>query len=461
VIDLTAKVYSAWVAQYTRTVKGQNRDPTVSVQIMLLTCYLVSDRAHDRAPDKASDKVSCKPLTGVLSRWCACLLLMLGALHSAVGLGHEVPDRVQLRLFLQVENGALVVLLRMPLEALRDIDFPQQGQGYLNIEQSESALDEAINLWLIDEIQLFQSGRPLPRGQLQRAKISLPADRSFQSYATALNHMKAAPLTNDTLIYWRQALVDVQLQYVLNDSAGDFAWDANLDHLGQQTQSLLTFTSAAGEARLFEYEGNSGRLALDPNWYQVIPGFIDRGMTHLLTGIDHILFLLCLVLPVRRLWPLIGIVTAFTLGHSITLLSAALGWVPNWIWFPALVEASIAASILYVALENILSIRTNHRWLIALGFGLIHGYGFSFQLQEALQLAGSHLVVALLAFNLGVEIGQVILLLGMLLSLWLALKVVSRPQWLVIVVSALVAHSAWHWLLARGTILAAYFPGGW
>lgn len=394
------------------------------------------------------------PMT-VINRSLGFCLLLFACFASA----HEVPERVQLRLYLKVEGDALVLLLRAPLEAMRDVDIPQVGPGYVDLARLAPVLDEAVQLWLVDDIGISQQGAKLGRGELQRARISLPGDRAFFAYKTALQHLAAPPLAANTLVFWRQAMVDVELRFALQDGPRTFEIEPALAHLGQRTQSVLTFIDASGAEHLFEYEANPGVLVLDPHWYQVIPGFVGQGMQHLLSGLDHILFLLCLVLPVRRFWRLVAVVTAFTLGHSITLLSAAFGLVPDQIWFPALVEVLIAATIFYVALENILARQVNQRWLLAFIFGLIHGYGFSFQLQESLQLAGSHLVVALLAFNLGVELGQVLLLGVIMLLLLLALRVVSRPQWLVIVVSALVAHSAWHWLTERGGHLVQYLPG--
>src|SRR5581483_8925750 len=113
----------------------------------------------------------------------------------------------------------------------------------------------------------------------------------------------------------------------------------------------------------------------------------------------------------RRLRALIPIVTAFTLAHSITLIASAYDFAPGALWFPPLVETLIAASIVYMALENIAGAGNAHRrWMIAFGFGLVHGFGFSFALRETLQFAGSHLLASLLSFNLGVELGQLFVL---------------------------------------------------
>src|SRR5215467_4578883 len=140
--------------------------------------------------------------------------------------------------------------------------------------------------------------------------------------------------------------------------------------------------------------------------------FIAIGFQHILEGTDHLLFLLCLVIPFRRFRALIPVVTAFTAAHSITLIASAYGLAPNTGWFPPLIETLIAASIVYMALENIVGGATVHRrWMIAFGFGLVHGFGFSFALRETLQFAGSHLLASLLSFNIGVELGQLLVLL--------------------------------------------------
>src|SRR4029453_9951791 len=104
--------------------------------------------------------------------------------------------------------------------------------------------------------------------------------------------------------------------------------------------------------------------------------FVVSGFWHILEGNDHLLFLCCLVIPFRRLRPLIVIVTAFTVGHSISLIAAAFGFVPDGLWFPPLVETMIAITILYMALENIFYAATgklagdiSRRWIIAFAFG--------------------------------------------------------------------------------------------
>src|SRR5262249_11702152 len=139
--------------------------------------------------------------------------------------------------------------------------------------------------------------------------------------------------------------------------------------------------------------------------------FVRLGFAHILDGTDHLLFLFCLVIPFRRFRPLVVVVTAFTAAHSMTLIASASGLVPDAPLFAPPLQTVIRASILYMALENIAGLQSiQRRWMMAFGFGLVHGFGFSFALRETLQFAGSHLLTSLLAFNVGVEIGQLFVL---------------------------------------------------
>src|SRR5204863_893242 len=162
--------------------------------------------------------------------------------------------------------------------------------------------------------------------------------------------------------------------------------------------------------------------------------------------IDHLLFLFCLVIPFRRFRALIPVVTSFTVAHSITLIASAYNLGPDALWFPPLVETLIAASIVYMALENIVGATSvQRRWIIAFGFGLVHGFGFSFALRQTLQFAGSHLLTSLLSFNLGVELGQILVLLLMIPALEILFKRVVAERMGTIILQAIVAHTAWHW----------------
>jgi hypothetical protein len=198
--------------------------------------------------------------------------------------------------------------------------------------------------------------------------------------------------------------------------------------------------------------GDSGPIALNPAWYHAASGFVVLGIEHILSGIDHLLFLFCLIIPFRRLRGLIPVITAFTLAHSVTLIGSAYHLAPRGAWFPPFVETAIACSIVYMALENIVGADLRRRWLITGLFGLVHGFGFSYALGQQLQFAGSHLLVSLFSFNVGIEIGQLFVLALMLPALALFRRVMPERMG-VIILSALVAHTGWHWMTERWEVL--------
>jgi hypothetical protein len=141
------------------------------------------------------------------------------------------------------------------------------------------------------------------------------------------------------------------------------------------------------------------------------------------------------------------------LGHSITLIGTAYGLAPAGRWFPPFVETLIALSIVYMALENIVGASLRRRWIIAGLFGLVHGFGFADTLSEQLQFAGSNLLISLLSFNIGIEIGQLAVLCAFVPALALLFRGAMSGRMGIIVVSAIVAHTAWHWMLDRADIL--------
>ena len=172
--------------------------------------------------------------------------------------------------------------------------------------------------------------------------------------------------------------------------------------------------------------------------------FLGLGVEHIFLGYDHILFLLALIVVASRLGTLVKIVTAFTVGHSVTLILAALEWVS----LPSrLVESGIALSIAWVAAENLWLRRADHRWILTFLFGFVHGFGFANVLRD-LGLPSRGLVSSLLAFNAGVEVGQLaIVALLFPLILWSA----RRPTHIRVVqgVSAVILLFGIGWLVER------------
>jgi HupE / UreJ protein len=371
---------------------------------------------------------------------------------------HEIPNEVTVQTFLRPEGQSLVFLVRAPLKAMRDVDIPLLPNGFLDLTKVGPTLEDAAMLWIGDFVELYEDGRPLGKPKVAAARVSLPSDKTFASFAEAQTGISGPRLADDTELYWQDGLLDVRFEYPIRSDRARFAVRPGLTRLGVQVNVVLRLLMPDTPERVFDVHGDAGLVELDPRWYQAVLRFTRDGFFHILDGIDHLLFLLCLVIPFRRLRPLVAVVTAFTLAHSITLIASAFDMAPTALWFPPLIETLIAASIVYMAIENITGAHLERRWIVTFGFGLVHGFGFSFALRESLQFAGSHLLTSLLAFNLGVELGQLLVLLVLLPVLaWLLGRVVNERMG-TILLSALVAHTAWHWLVERWAVLMRF---GW
>lgn len=370
-------------------------------------------------------------------------------------LAHEIPTDVVIQSYLKPEADNVTLLLRAPLEAMRDVDIPQRGPGYINIGEAEPFLRDAAEIWLANFIRIYADGKLLDQWQIEAVRLELPSDRSFADFDRARANVASPPLSADTELYRDQALLDVEIRYAL-DGATEFAVQPEFGRLGLRTTTVLNFLPSDGVQRVFEFSGSPGLVPLDPRWHQAFFRFIRLGIDHILVGIDHILFVLCLIIPFRRIRPLVVIVTSFTVAHSITLCAAAFGLAPKALWFPPLIETLIALSIVYMAFENIVGSRWDRRWIIAFGFGLVHGFGFSFALSETLQFAGGHLLTSLLAFNIGVEIGQLLIIAVAVPLLNLLFRKAVAERTGTIILSALLAHSGWHWMSDRVGDLSAY-----
>jgi hypothetical protein len=384
----------------------------------------------------------------------AGLILAFPARQSA----HDIPGDVTVQAFVKPEGQRLRLLVRVPLEALSDMVFPTLGPGYLDFERarSRSEFDNAAMVWMGQEVQIFENGTRLETPTITAIKVSLPSNPAFETYEGALEHVQGELLPVGTQLVWQQAVLDVLFASPIESDQSEFSIRPSLERMGLRVITVLRFLPPGGAERAFELRGDPGVVTLDPRWHQAAFRFVVMGFEHILDGTDHLLFLACLVIPFRRLRALAVIVTAFTLAHSFTLLASAYDLAPDALWFPPLVETLIAMSIVYMALENIVGAATRRRWAITFIFGLVHGFGFSFALRETLQFAGTHLLTSLLAFNIGVELGQLLVLLLLVPALNFLFRYVVAERMGTILVSALVAHTAWHWMTERWELLSQY-----
>ena len=387
-------------------------------------------------------------------------LIVVSLLLAAAGsrlVAHEVPNEVTVQAFVRPQGQTLTLVMRAPLKSMRDIDIPTTANGFLDFSRVDKALNDAAVLWIRDFVEVYENGQRLTTPLITATRASLPGDRSFATYDQAMAYITTGPrLGAETQIYWEQGLLDVVFEYPIGSDQSDFAIRPGLTRLGLRVNIVLQFLQPGKPERVFDVHADTGIVHLDPRWHQAFYLFAREGFFHILDGTDHLLFLLCLVIPFRKLRGLAIVVTAFTVAHSVTLIASAYGMAPDGLWFPPLIETLIAISILYMAFENIVGAKLERRWMVTFGFGLIHGFGFSFLLRERLQFAGDHLVASLLAFNVGVELGQLFVLIIAVPLLAFSFRFVVAERIGTILLSALVAHTAWHWATERGGVLLGY-----
>jgi hypothetical protein len=385
----------------------------------------------------------------------AAFLAALALAASAAA--HDIPSDVAVHVLVKPAGERMQVIVRAPLKSMRDVEFPEIEGGYLDVEELAGQLPDIATVWIANFVEIHEGETRLPSPRVAATQISVESDRSLASFDEAFAHVTGPKPANGANLVWDQVWLDVLLEYPIHSDGAAFSIRPGLERLGARVVTALRFFPPGSAVRAFEFVGDPGLVPLDPRWHQAAWRFVEMGFFHILDGADHLLFLACLVIPFRRLRPLILVVTAFTVAHSFTLIASAYELAPDGLWFPPLIETLIAASIVYMALENIVGASSaQRRWMIAFAFGLVHGFGFSFALRETLQFAGSHLAASLLAFNVGVELGQILVLVLLVPLLQALFRFVVAERMGTIILSAFVAHTGWHWMLDRADHLRQY-----
>jgi len=354
----------------------------------------------------------------VIRRWLVAIALL------ACGVGaqaHKASDS-----YLQIDAGDKALSVRWDI-ALRDLDV-------------------AIGLDANDD------------GQLTWGEVRAAWPR-IQAYALPRLGIKGCPLrVNSTALESRN-----DGAYAVMFLTGDCALEAapvitySLLREVDPTHRGIAKVQRAGQPMALTMLDPSQPVASAAGAASESPSFVLEGMLHILGGYDHVLFLLCLLLPsvMRRtpegwrpvekltqaVWPVVGIVSAFTVAHSITLALAATKVVSL---SPAFIEPAIAVTIILAALDNVWPIFPVRRVVVTFCFGLIHGFGFAGVLAE-LNLPTSAFALALLQFNVGLELGQLLIVVGVTALLFLLRQ---RPQYRALVIrggsyAAMVVGALW------------------
>ena len=387
---------------------------------------------------------------------CGLALLVALTLH-AVAVAHDIPDEIAVQSYVKPQQNRLQVLLRIPLLAVADANLPKDGTGYLAMPYVDAALQEAANQ-ISNGIVFLEGDERLTRFQVANARISLPSDRSYETYDRALAHVRGAKLPDTTQIFYNQGFLDLELHYPIQSDQSPFSMRVLFGRgLANRTATYINFIRPDGAVRAFRIHDDTPLVRLDPKAHQAGWVFLKAGFYRFLDGFDHLLFVIALALPFRRVRDMVTPFIAFAAGHSITLAMAAFGLAAVDTWFVPTIGALIALSLVYVSIENGVGAPSSpfraailrHRWMVALVFGLFHGLGFAIALQETLQFAGSHPIAALIAYNVGLELGTLIILAIVVPAANMLFAHAAAERAGIIVSSVLIGHAGWHWMTER------------
>jgi hypothetical protein len=258
-------------------------------------------------------------------------------------------------------------------------------------------------------------------------------------------------------------MVDILFDYRIGSDQSKFSIHPKFDRLGLRVTTRLRFLAPNRPPRAFEYEGGDpGLIRLDPLWHQAAWQFTQMGFFHLLNATDVLVLLFCLAIPIHAGYRMALAIAMFTIGQSTALFVSASGMASTALWVQPAVATLIGLAIVVAALENIAAPPRldDRRWLLAYAFGLISGFGMAFFVAGSLQFGGSHPSMSVLSFSAGVIAAELLATILIVLVLDVLIRFVGRERIAVIVLSAVAAHSGWHWMESRYADLRR-FPLGW
>jgi len=332
---------------------------------------------------------------------------------------------------------------------VKQLKHSTEGLAFLAMQGLNLSVDGNMVNPNVERVSIYKNGTEPNFATLDDAKSAFLDEQLFDAF--------------EQDVYVGDTTVDVLLRYTSQGAVYKYEISSNLNPgLPDQdeTANLILDYSPSG-VQVFRARGLLNEpVVVTRSVIDAVVTFIKEGVKHILEGLDHVLFVICLVLGAMHFGPLLWRVTGFTIGHSITLSIGFFGFVPTAAWFVPAVETGIALSIIYVAVVAVMPDfkqgfkQKKNEWIVVAVTGLIgllHGLGFSFVLQNILQVTSPNIWQSLLAFNLGVEIGQILIVMASWIVFYLiSLLGASATKINRYIVAGICASTALYWVIERG-----------
>ncbi|EKN64755.1 hypothetical protein BABA_22743 [Neobacillus bataviensis LMG 21833] len=355
----------------------------------------------------------------MVKKWLSLIVFLLAfsGLNVPVSFAHTGDSQAYSDI--SERDDVLQYILRVDMAELRIAVTPNDPEIGTNtpevINQFVKNSKPEVETYLLSNIKLHGDGIPL-EGKLTRLQAIEVNNRPF---------------------------AEVILEYSQNHKPEYLAltYDMIFDDVDQWHTNFVTINhNGKNQNSVITYESREIQLG-QVSFIRAIKQFFLLGVEHLITGYDHILFLLGLLIGARSIKQILKVVTAFTAAHTVTLILASM----HIIMLPErFVESLIALSIIYVAINNVFNRNMKHNIWLAFGFGLIHGFGFAGSLSE-MRMDGGHFMSSLLTFNLGIEMGQILFVL----AIYPVIHYIRRVKWSIPAISASISLFGAVWFIQR------------
>jgi hypothetical protein len=385
--------------------------------------------------------------SGAIAAMLMCLVLSA----AAQPLMHDLPQDTVMHAFFRVQGSEAHLLVRVPLDLLHGISWPT-NHGEYAISDSRAAVNQALDA-LGHAILIWQDGERLTP-TISSGQLAALGDLSFANPEAAAAHI-SQPVEAGLKIAVDLGYLDAHFIYPIRPAPAVFSIQSRVAEDLQELSKLIVQFVPDGNNRggAMTISAQSGKVALNPNRRQAALGFVLVGMQDLLANADCVLFIVCLMIPFRRARDFAAPYAAFVLANIISLAGAEFGFAPDGVWFAALAASVSAVLIFFLALGNIFGAHLQRRRLWTGLFGFVLGFEFAQLLAGRLQFAGEHSQVALWFFAFGIDLGALLALALTFVGLSLILRGARAGRIGIIVLSAIVAHTSWHWMIDRVGVL--------